>query len=91
MMDRDKIREILRLETIIDSTYKEMGDLQCKIMDFKSSLSENPTDEELDKFIELENKYDLRERMFLDKRKELKELKELKEGKKKIKKESGFL
>ena len=88
-MDRDKIREILRLERRCNLLYKERNDIKYEIRDFKNSLSDNPTDEEIDKLCDLEEEYELRDQRWNDANIEFYNLKGLKEGKKKNK-EGGF-
>ena len=69
-MDREKRKQLLRLEIKKENQflrlekenpviYKKKQDLYHNIKEFKHSLSDNPTDEELDKLIQLEDEYEI--------------------------------
>ena len=81
MMDKDKQREILRLEKRNHLLWRDQNVVEDRINDFKDSLSDNPTDEELDKLSELEEEYELKHKIYSD---SFSELYELKKGNKKF-------
>ena len=65
-MDKEKRKQLLRLEKENRAIDKKKWTLFYDIQDFKDSLSDNPTDEELDKLVQLEEEHEALDKKWED-------------------------
>ena len=76
LLEIEKIKQFLRLERENKVIYKKKCNLYYNLQRFKDSLSDNPTDEELDKLVQLEEEYEILDKKWCYNHRKCRELKE---------------